>query len=70
VDNPSIFFALGAAFFASIIALGLWTGKMLSGRGSFDKQQNPVAFAVSGCLWGVCCLICLLFAAITLLPDD
>jgi hypothetical protein len=64
----STFPALAAAFFAGIVVIGLWTGRMLSGIGSFDKQRQPAAFWASGCLWGICCLIFLFFTVVTLLP--
>jgi lipid-A-disaccharide synthase-like uncharacterized protein len=35
-----------------------------------NRQRQPVAFWVSGLLWGVCALIFLAIIVVVLLPDD
>ena len=65
-----IFCALVSFYFAGLIALGLWTGNMPSGRGSMSRKDHPAGFWVSGVLWGVCALIFLLMLLALLFAND
>lgn len=70
MKGPIIFCALVSLYFAGLIALGLWTGNMPSGRGSMNRKDHPAGFWVSGLLWGGCALIFLFMLLALLLPDD
>lgn len=70
MKGPIIFCVLAILYFAGLIALGLWTDNMPSGLGSMNRQRQPVAFWVSGLIWGVCAMIFLAITAVLLLPDD
>jgi len=65
-----IFCVVASLYFAGLIALGLWTGNMPSGRGSMNRQYHPVAFWASGLLWGVCALIFLFMLMALVLAHD
>ncbi len=63
---PIIVPLIGASFFAALIGWGLYSGDMPSGLGFVTRSKSPIAFSATAFLWGVCCLIFVVVALLSL----